>query len=159
MGECCIGFNYIVGILIRFISPIYSEKDEENPEGLLGEEMAFWCLFAIMQQLNWRKYFVHNSPDLKQLQSDFVHQFKTCQPRIHAAMVNELENESIVEALLVSMPDRFLLPIFNYQFPVEVSKHIFDLFLWEQTGVDTLLRVFFKCLELQSDSILQLPGR
>ena len=67
VGQCCIGFNYIVGLLIRFITPVYSQS-AEDPDGLLGEEMVFWCLFAIMQSLDWRKFFICNSPDLKKLQ-------------------------------------------------------------------------------------------
>ena len=128
---------------------MYSQS-AEDPDGLLGEEMVFWCLFAIMQSLDWRKYFISNSPDLKKLQDSFVSHFKSAQPTLYQAMVDELGIEEIAECLLISMPDRFFLPIFNCEFPVEVSKHIFDLFVWEQTGVDSLLRVFFRCLEHQS---------
>jgi hypothetical protein len=37
------GYNYIVSLLLLFIE---------------DEEMTFWCLFTIMNELNWRKWFI-----------------------------------------------------------------------------------------------------
>lgn len=39
-GSCCVGYNYIVALLLRFISP----DNKYN----LSEEMVFWCLYALM---------------------------------------------------------------------------------------------------------------
>ena len=43
--NCCVGYNYIVSLLLCFV------KDEE---------MTFWCLHAIMQGMNWRRYFMQS---------------------------------------------------------------------------------------------------
>ena len=47
-ANCSVGYNYIIAILCRFISP------SPDPKADLGEEMVFWCLFSIMNDLNWR---------------------------------------------------------------------------------------------------------
>jgi hypothetical protein len=43
----CQGYNYIVSMLLYFV------KDEE---------MTFWCLFSIMNVMEWRRYFLVNDP-------------------------------------------------------------------------------------------------
>ena len=52
-GKCSVGYNYIVALLCRFIapSPTYDE----------GEEMVFWALMTIMNELNWRELFIEKS--------------------------------------------------------------------------------------------------
>lgn len=39
------GYNFIVSLLLMFVE---------------DEEMTFWCLFAIMNDLNWRRLFIAN---------------------------------------------------------------------------------------------------
>ena len=39
----CQGYNFIVSLLLLFVE---------------DEEMTFWCLFAIMNDFNWRKLFI-----------------------------------------------------------------------------------------------------
>jgi len=39
----CQGYNYIVSLLLLYVE---------------DEEMTYWCLFAIMNDLNWRKFFI-----------------------------------------------------------------------------------------------------
>jgi hypothetical protein len=49
-GYCSVGYNYIVALLCRFISP---------HEGYdLTEEYVFWTLFSIMNELEFREYFI-----------------------------------------------------------------------------------------------------
>ena len=43
----CQGYNYIVSMLLYFV------KDEE---------MTFWCLFSIMNVMEWRRYFLVDDP-------------------------------------------------------------------------------------------------
>lgn len=45
------------------------------------------------------------------------------------------------------MADRFYTSIFNGEFEIEISIHIFSFFLLEQKGVQSLDRVFLKCLK------------
>jgi hypothetical protein len=52
-------------------------------------------------------------------------------PTLYEKMVEELGGNEIVNAMLEGIPERFILPLFNCNFPVELSKHIFDLFVWE----------------------------
>jgi hypothetical protein len=49
----CLGCNYIISLLLLFV------KDEE---------MTFWCLFAIMTNMNWRKFFIMDDPTSATLQ-------------------------------------------------------------------------------------------
>jgi hypothetical protein len=60
---------------------------------------------------------------------------------------------------LEQVPNNFLLPIFNQFAPIEISKHIFDLFVWEQTGMECLERVFFKCLMKMEPKALTMKSK
>lgn len=54
-GSCAIGWNFIIALLCRFISP------DDNEEDLEREEMVFYCLLRIMHTMNWRQYCIQDS--------------------------------------------------------------------------------------------------
>jgi hypothetical protein len=65
-------------------------------------------------------------------------------PKLNARMMEVDVMETI--SLNYVIPQKYVNPIFTCTFPVNISKRIFDLFIWEKSGERCLLRLIFKCL-------------
>lgn len=67
----CQGYNYIVSLLLLYVQ---------------DEEMTFWCLFVIMNNMNWRKMFIANDPTSINIQTLIPHLLQQQAPRLYARM-------------------------------------------------------------------------
>ena len=48
------------------------------------------------------------------------------------------------------------MPIFSCTVPVDICKHIFDLFIWEKSGHVSLVRLIATCLKRVETRCLEM---
>lgn len=75
-------------------------------------------------------------------------------PKLYERMVNADVMETM--SLNFIVPQRYIMPIFTCTIPVDLSKHIFDLFLWEKSGETCLMRLIAKCFRHVEPRCLQM---
>jgi len=118
------------------------------------EELAFWCLFEIMNSRNWRRFFMADDSIGSEIQQQIPTLIEQAAPRLYKRMLDA----DAIEAMSLSfvIPQKYIMPIFTCAMPVDVTKHIFDLFIWEQSGHLCLLRVISMCLTRVEEKCLQM---
>lgn len=147
-AKCYVGYNYIVTLLCRFIAP--------KPEYDLNEELVFWSLFALMQDLGWRDLFI--SQKVKQeFTEEFQQTFRIRYDHLYTRLENELGYSP--DFMLESLVSRYFEPIFCYGMPIEITKHIVDWFLWHRKGLHSLSFIFFRSLDLMQAKIDRLTDQ
>ena len=59
------------------------------------------------------------------------------------------------------IPQAYLMCIFTFAVPIEISKRIFDLVILEneKPGEEVMLRILFKCIKHTEERLLKLEGR
>ena len=123
------GYNYIIALLLRFIP---------------DEESCFWCFIKIMTEMNWRRFFIVSDPTMATLQADMPEFLQLSCPRLYSKMKEDCEIELM--SLTFTLPQRYLMSIFTCEQPIEISKSILDLFIFESSGERCLLRILSKML-------------
>ncbi|CAG9333150.1 unnamed protein product [Blepharisma stoltei] len=130
----CQGMGFIVGCLIIHINQ---------------EELAFWAFVQIMFEYNWRLMFKQGTPKLINMINNTT---KTIKSRFPDLSKHIDEND----LTLVSCFAQYMITIFLYDTPFDISVRIFDLFLLE--GEKLMHRLLSKMLELKREKILELQG-
>jgi hypothetical protein len=122
------GYNYIVTLLLLFID---------------DEERAFWCLVTIMSTLNWREFYVEGLPRARKLQDEMPEMLLKQCPRLH----EKLDDDDMLMPFCILIVQAYIMCIFTFSVPVEISKKVFELVILEKTGEKTMLRVIFNMLK------------
>ncbi|CAG9317093.1 unnamed protein product [Blepharisma stoltei] len=128
----CQGMGFIVACLIMQIS---------------NEELAFWAFVQVMFEYNWRLMFTNGTPKL-------INMIKNTEKSIKYRFPEILEHIEENELTLVSCFAQYMVTIFLYDTPLDISVRIMDLFLLE--GEKLMHRLLSKMLELKREKILEL---
>lgn len=78
-------------------------------------------------------------------------------PRLYETMGKMCEAQTF--SLGMTIPQRYIMSIFTCEQPIEISKFIFDMFIFEQSGEECLLRVLRKMLQHVEDRCLAMDER
>jgi len=54
---------------------------------------------------------------------------------------------------------QYTLSLFTNLVPVNISKRTFELFIFEQKGIETVIRLLLKMISYQEDKILQMQEK
>ena len=110
-----------------------------------------------MSNLNWRRYFISSDLTMQRVQERMPEFLSEAAPKLFDYM-NELDVAQTI-SLSMTIPQRYIMSIFTCEQPIEVSKFVFDLFIFEQSGEVCLWRTIKKMLQHVEERCLKKNER
>jgi len=131
----CQGMGFIVGCLFTHIK---------------NEELTFWAFVQVMFEMNWRLMFKNGTPKLLTMINKLTKQVKLRHPDLWEHLAKH-------DLSFLSCFTQYLITVFLYDIPKDISVRVFDLFLLE--GERVLYDLLLKMLYVKKARIMQLEGQ